>query len=263
MKNFIKALLGKDLVYHISNFKNKVIQNKNSRFQAEEMERVREFYSRFIKKGDLCFDVGANMGNKVEPMLGNNARVIAIEPQESCQKFLRKKFKNNIVLIPKGLGSQEEIKDFFISDSNTISSFSRDWIDAVKKNRFKNHEWNKVKKIEIITLDNLIEIYGIPAFIKIDVEGYELEVLKGLSRPVGMISFEYTVPEQTHKSIECINVIRSNNYSIECNFTVGDKMEFVLSKWQNSNDFIKTIESAEFINTGLGDIYVRTKFFPN
>jgi FkbM family methyltransferase len=263
MKKFIKKLLGKELVYQISSIKNKLFDSENSRQKNEEMERVRDFYSKFIKKDDLCFDVGANMGNKVEPMLENNARVIAIEPQEACQKVLKKKFRNKIELVTKGLGSKEEIKDFYISDSNTISSFSKDWIDAVKKDRFKNHEWNTIKKIEIITLDKLIEIYGIPAFIKIDVEGYEVEVLKGLTTPVGMISFEYTVPEQTHKSIECINVIRSNNYSIECNFTVGDKMEFVLSKWQNSADFIKTIESPEFINTGLGDIYVRTKFFPN
>jgi len=263
MRSYIKSLLGEEIVYKLRSIKNKFFNNKSNLAEAEINERKKVFYSTFIKKGDLCFDVGANMGRIVQPMLENEARVIAIEPQESCRRFLKMKYNDKITIIPKGLGSKEEVKDFYISDSNTISSFSEEWIDAVKKTRFKNYQWNTVKKVEITTLDKLIEAYGTPAFIKIDVEGYELEVLKGLTKPVGMISFEYTVPEQTQIAIECIKAISRFNPSIECNYSFSDTMEFSLKNWEEANQFIRTIESKQFISSGMGDIYVRTRIFTN
>ncbi len=258
MRNYIKSLLGEEWVFRLRMIKKKLFNSAGEIEEIQNTEKSKLLYSSFIKNGDLCFDVGANMGDKVQPMLEMNARVIAIEPQESCQKFLRMKFKDKIIIVPKGLGSAEDVRDFYISDSNTISSFSKDWIDSVKKERFKDHNWNTVRKIEMTTLDRLIETYGRPAFIKIDVEGYELEVLKGLSNPIGMICFEYTVPEQTQKAIECIKIIQQINPYIECNYTSGAGMEFTLANWQEPGQFMSTIKSREFILSGLGDIYVRS-----
>jgi FkbM family methyltransferase len=162
------------------------------------------FYASFVKKGDFCFDVGANLGNRIEPLLQIGAKVLAIEPQKTCIEYLQHKFGNKITLITKGVSDSEGVKSFYISDSSTISSFSREWINAVKEERFKEYNWDKVVETEMTTLDKLIQEYGVPVFIKIDVEGYELEVLKGLNSPVDVISFEYTTPEQTMKAIDCI-----------------------------------------------------------
>ena len=63
----------------------------------QSLKRVRRdremlrFYSRFIHKGDLCFDVGAHMGNRTEIFLKLGANVIAVEPQEDCINQLREK----------------------------------------------------------------------------------------------------------------------------------------------------------------------------
>ena len=108
------------------------------------------------------------------------------------------------------------------------------------------------------TLDKLIEEYGNPVFIKIDVEGFEFEVLKGLSKPVKMLSFEYTVPEQTNIAIECIKKLRSIDSQIECNYSFSDSMILSLPKWENAEKMIQTINSDQFIQTGFGDIYVRS-----
>ena len=184
---------------------------------------------------------------------------MAVEPQESCYKILQKKFGNKITIIAKGLGEREGVKDFYISNASTISSFSTEWINSVKEERFKEYNWNKVVKIEMTTLDKLIEQYGIPVFIKIDVEGYELDVLRGLSQPVEMLSFEYTVPEQINKVVECIERIEKNDANIECNYSIGERMIFAFQNWQTVEKIKDHIKTKAFIDSGFGDIYVRLK----
>ena len=112
------------------------------------------------------------MGNRITPLLNLGAKVVAVEPQEKCYKFLAKKFGKRIKIVTQGLGENEGIKNFHISNASTISSFSDEWINSVKTTRFKDYRWDKVVKVEMTTLDILIEQYGIPVFIKIDVEGY-------------------------------------------------------------------------------------------
>lgn len=258
MEQKLKSILG----HRIVNLFRKV----NSIFflylpeESKELVRIRqEFYNKFINPNDLVFDIGANNGNRVRPLLNIGAKVVAVEPQKECQNILKRKFGNKIRIVPMGLGETEEIKDFFISNGHTLSSFSKEWIQSVKEDRFKDYTWDKSIKIKITTLDKLIEEYGLPKFIKIDVEGYELEVLKGLTCAVDLVSFEYTVPEQIQRAIDCISQIEKYNSEIECNFSNGESMEYALKNWVNSTYFKNYISTPEFISTGFGDIYVRKK----
>jgi FkbM family methyltransferase len=256
MKKILKLILGN----RIWNFIRKLKSGFSRKLPEESQEIIsirQNFYSSFINPDDLIFDIGANMGNRIMPLINIGAKVIAVEPQVECQRVLKMKFGNSIEIVPMGLGATDGIKDFFISDSHTISSFSKDWIESVKESRFKENTWAEPVKIQITTLDKLIEKNGLPRFIKIDVEGYELEVLKGLTRPVDIISFEYTVPEQIQRAIDCIGQIEKYNSEIECNFSKGESMEFELKNWAKPNDFKNYIASQEFISTGFGDIYVR------
>lgn len=129
---------------------------KNYIFRSkEEMEMVKRrvsFYSTFIKKGDLCFDVGANIGNRVEPLLKLKARVVAVEPQEKCCQVLNYKFGSKIIIVNSGLGEQEGVAPFFISSSHTLSSFSGEWVSKVR-GRFKEDNWDKVQEVKVTTLD--------------------------------------------------------------------------------------------------------------
>jgi FkbM family methyltransferase len=226
--------------------------------EKKSLKKRVKLYSQFVSAGDLCFDVGANMGNRIEPLLTVGAKVVAIEPQEKCYRYLQSKFGSKIQIVTKGLGDKEGFLNFYISNASTISSFSKDWIDTVKEDRFKNYTWNTVEKIEITTLDNLIKKFGIPNFIKIDVEGFEYEVLKGLSCPVNYISFEYTIPEQLTKAIDCIKRIKEVNPRIECNYSIAETMEMELDRWLPSDAMIELIQTNSFINTSFGDIYVRS-----
>jgi len=213
-------------------------------------------YKTIVASGDLVFDVGANVGNRVEVFLKLKNKVVAIEPQAECRRILTAKFGNKINIIPKGLGEKEEIRTMYISPSSTISSFAVDWIDLVKQKRFKNEQWNQTEQIEITTLENVISKFGIPAFIKIDVEGFELEVLKGLKTPVKNISFEYTVPEQLNKVLECIEQVNTISSQYLYNYSIGEEMKLVLKEYINYNEFKKLVSLPEFSKTSNGDIYV-------
>lgn len=237
------------------------IKDLSERFSASERQlsaRRKLFFQNFLNKGDLCFDVGANIGNRITPFLEIGARVVAVEPQEPCYKFLQWKFGKKITLITKGLCEEECVRKFHIStNTSAISSFSDEWINSVKVDRFKENKWDKEVDVEMTTLDRLISQFGQPAFIKIDVEGYELEVLNGLSQPAKMISFEFTVPEQSDKIVECIKRIQNIDLNIECNFTIGEETRFGSSKWLTADELFKLIKTQEFILYRFGDIFVR------
>jgi hypothetical protein len=73
----------------------------------EEISLRQQFYSFFIKQDDLVFDVNAKFGNRVKAFLGLKAKVVAVESQKSCYKYLNLKFGNRIQLITKGLGAKK------------------------------------------------------------------------------------------------------------------------------------------------------------
>jgi FkbM family methyltransferase len=257
MKSILKRVIGPKGITRLRKWFPSPVQKKA---EIQETQRKVAFYSSFVEQGAICFDVGANMGNRIIPLLSIGARVIAIEPQEKCYRYLKRKFGKRIILIKKGLGESNGVKEFHISEDSTLSSFSDNWINTVtNSSRFKGKNWIKTVKVSITTADELIEKYSTPSFIKIDVEGYELEVLKGLTRPIGMISFEYTVPEQPERAILCIAEIEKNNKRIECNYSIGEDLVWALPQWISTEEMGQLILSKPFQSTSFGDIYVRAK----
>jgi len=216
-----------------------------------------EFYSHFIKKGDLCFDVGANLGNRTDIFLKLGASVVAIEPQEICMQKLWQKFgKNNrVILVQKALGDKEGEGNFFLSNAQAISSMSKEWINSVKASgRFSAYQWQKTVKVSITTLEKVIEEYGKPTFCKIDVEGFEFQVLKGLSQPIKTISFEFT-PEFIDSAVNSIKYL-STFGRFQFNYSVGESMCLSLLKWVESEEICKILLSLSD-KTIFGDIYAK------
>lgn len=219
-------------------------------------DRVK-FYSQFLKKGDLCFDVGANIGNRTEVFLLIGANVVAVEPQSDCSKMLKLRFGDKISIEKKALGASEKNGTIYISNTTEISSLSQEWIEAVAASRFSNSQWNTEQSIQITKLDTLIDRYGVPEFCKIDVEGYEEEVLKGLTRIIPYISFEYTVPEKTEYIVRCFEQL-SRIGEFDCNYTIGEKMQLELPTWTSKNNLLDQIEKIS-VEGLFGDIYIHFK----
>ena len=251
IKEQLKKIIGMENIYYIRSL-------FPSEIEKALINRRKEFFSGFVNSGDLCFDVGANLGNRIEPLLGIGAKIIALEPQDMCNSFLKKKFGSKITLIKKGVGATNENKTLHISDSHTISSFSEEWINEMKKNRFKNEDWNNEQVMEMVTLDSLIESYGLPQFIKVDVEGYEYEVLKGLTKSVNMISFEYSIPEQTQNIQNCIHHLQNINPNYIFNFSPGETLQFELNNWLKGMELNKYLSNPNnIVHKDSGDIYAK------
>lgn len=235
---------------------------REKNWPSAKMKKMRDLYAGFVQEGNLCFDIGGNMGSRVASFLMLHAKVIAVEPQRTCYQELQTVFKHeNIVIVPKGVGATNEIKDFYLADDSLISSFSTEWIKGQKTGHFKNNNWDRVEKVEIVTLDMLIQQFGVPDFIKIDTEGFELEVLKGLSSPVGALSFEYTLPHQKDKAVECVGLI-DNLYQgkVLYNICRDEAYTMDLPKWIPATELMKLLKSNSFNieNFGLyGDVYAK------
>lgn len=259
MKALFRNIAGERLYTSLYHFIAHIHPFWKSYRESRKAKERKLFYAAFIKAGALCFDIGANNGNRVEAFLAAGAKVVAVEPQKSCCELLRKKFGGKITIINKGVGSRPGTMKFYPSNISALSSFSTDWIASVQNQRFENATWEAGDPIEMTTVDELIREFGKPAYVKIDVEGYESEVLAGLSEPVPMISFEFTVPERTDNAVECIHKIVSLSGEVECNYTVREQMQFVLKEWIRAGEMVEMVRSKDFVDTSAGDIYVRAK----
>ena len=117
----------------------------------------------------------------------------------------------------------------------TVSTFAKHW----KSGRFSNLTWSEKTQIQITTLDALIKKFGDPQYIKIDVEGYELNVLKGLSKKSGIISFEIT-SEFFSDAIKCLKHLKKLSYN-SFTFSIGEQKKF-FSDWSDYKTIINLIK---------------------
>ena len=218
--------------------------------------KILAFYRRFIKKNDLCFDIGANVGRKTDIFLKLGARVIAVEPQPECIHFLQKKyrFQKMVTVVGKAADSDIGKKDIYLSEVNSLSSLSLDWIKSTQlSGRYDGITWGKQIKVETTTLDELIKIYGQPHFCKIDVEGYELSVLKGLTRSIATISFELA-PESISMIESCILYLSFLGRA-RFNLSAGeDSRKFNYEHWMTRQEMIEKIRSLPE-TARYGEIY--------
>jgi FkbM family methyltransferase len=218
--------------------------------RRESLRRTMAIYSQFIGPGDLCFDVGANVGEKTEAMLRLGARVVAIEPQPSCVRELNALFKDNrsFQCVPKAIGRAPGTARMHVSRSRELSSLRADWFDR----------WESSIEVEMSTLDRLIDEYGMPVFCKIDVEGLEFEVLNGLSRPPKALSLEYHVShlDETNQCLEYL----ARFGAMRLNISRLEEMSLLSETWWDRETFGERFrEELEHRPEDYwgGDIYVQ------
>jgi len=221
-------------------------------------ERRLAFYGNFIQGGDIVFDIGANIGNRTKIFRRLGASVVALEPQPYCLSILNQAFKNDIkvIVVAAAAGREEGTAEMKIASGHVVSSLAPEWIGEVTKSRrFGDVSWNKTISCTLTTVDHLIAIYGVPSFIKIDVEGYESQVIAGLSSPVSGLSFEFT-PEYKPAAYACIERLDALGMS-RFNYSSGESMEFE-QDWRGKEE-MKSLLQEITDTTSFGDVYARTR----
>lgn len=213
-------------------------------------------YGRFVKSGDLVFDVGAHVGDRIAAFRRLGARVIACEPNPPLVKTLRLLYGRDkaVIIEPVAVGhTAGEIEMHINVDNPTVSTASRDFVKASQgAPGWEGQSWDKTVTVPVTTLDALIARHGAPSFIKIDVEGFEAEALAGLTRPVAALSFEFTTI-QRDVAQACIARCAELGYA-RYNAALGESQKLVHADWQSA-DAIGAWLDALPIEANSGDVY--------
>jgi len=219
-------------------------------------ETLREFYSQFIRPGDLVFDIGANRGDRTEVFVQMGARVVAAEPQPSLAARLRTIFRYSQVHVEAvGVGRAPSILPLHVCTTDSVSSFSEQFIESRSKENL-GRQWDRVEMVPIITIDSLIEKYGSPVFLKIDVEGFEGEVLAGLTHAVASLSFEVHPDDSIEIVAACLEQLNKLS-RYQFNIALEEDLHFELPEWIDAGSVTSAMREIPASKWTYGDIYAR------
>lgn len=211
--------------------------------EAEEINLIKKL----ISNGDNVLDAGAHIGfltQIFEDLIYQSGEVIAIEPSPKNLIFLNKNLKNQTKIIPVALSNKIGKGDLYLDNYGGFTNSLKKEFTKVKNvslSKSQSAQALKISKdiVNIETIDSICNDYTFkPSFLKIDVEGSELEVLKGASRTLKTTTFIMIEISNDHKLI--FDILRMNGfYPIDSNANIT-KWNKVISF--NKNYFFKNIK---------------------
>ena len=213
-------------------------------------------YARFIKPGDLAFDIGAHVGDRVSSFRRLGARVVALEPQPLLQRALHLIHGRDpaVILVPAAVAAERGLSTLHVNTRNpTVSTLSSAFlVEADGAEGWQGQSWDTTLTVPVVTLDRLIATFGPPAFIKIDIEGYEDEALRGLTQPVPALSFEFTTIARDVAQ-RCLEMLMSlGDYRFDV--ALGESQTLTFGRWITAAEMSKYLELLPHA-ANSGDVY--------
>jgi len=217
----------------------------------KKTQKAIRFYSSFLDTATdnkLVFDIGANKGNKVKAFLKMGFSVIAVEPERKSLSTLYYRFRKNkkVTVIEKGVSDKEGVLTINIAEGTSgLNTLSDKWVGSLETkddNRWhKEHTFKDSYEVNVTTLADLFAIYGVPYYVKIDVEGFEVNVIRGMNKIPVFISFETNLPEFVEETIECIRLLQKLSANTVFNYAVADRLE--LDTWISAEEMINRVRN--------------------
>lgn len=220
---------------------------------------LRRMYAPLVGQGDLVFDIGAHLGDRSAAFAALGAKVVALEPQPRVVRWLQRLVGKNprITVRSEAVGRASGVAHLAVSRRHpTVSTLSEEWRGRVTRTNpgFRSVRWDEAVEVPVVTLDELIATYGVPRFCKIDVEGFEAEVLAGLSQPVPALSLEF-VSGDLDAAIACVHALQDLG-DYEFNAIAGERRSFVLQRWCAPEEMVAWFGGGAG-GLSSGDLYAR------
>ena len=217
----------------------------------------------FINPGDLVFDVGAHTGFKTIEYLKLGAKVVCFEPNYIAAIELFQKFGGNpnVFIEVMGLYDKETALKFHPGILTAESTFSEIVFGG------RQGIWNSPKLVHVSTLGRMFEVWGKPAFIKIDTEGFETFVISGMPTAVPALSFEFNPNPPYDESYEaCVGMLVNmgyTNFNYVVNYTVDgvgiESDEYRFDNWVDYKTVLVGLhEEPRQPGMNWGDVYAKT-----
>jgi FkbM family methyltransferase len=213
-------------------------------------------YATFVQPGDLAFDIGSHVGDRVGAFRRCGAKVVALEPQPDCARVIRAIYAGDtdVTVIEAASGPKAGQLTLHINSANpTVTTASPDFVRAADGQAgWEGQTWDREITVPVTTLDALIAAHGTPAFIKIDVEGFEAEVLAGLSKPVAGLSFEFTTI-QRDVAVNCLAALAKLG-AYRFNIALGESQQLTFAAGLSAAEMERHILALPH-SANSGDVY--------